>query len=197
MLRSVLALVLVSIAAVAAAGPTEKRVYHNTRVKLRAAHGYQVEVWKLDKKGANPQFVESILFDLKRGFRISQKAGPIRIANHTQVWSRDEVGNAKVSKRDDESEPNYLEMYVGKDRIGPTSWGNAAERVAFDGMHCYRLNPMYGEHVNSVVTLFVDAKSFLPAGYSESFQGNWSATYSFRNLRLNPKIDAKAFLFPK
>ena len=197
LLRSSVICLILAIATLAFAGLTEKQVYRKCRAALRKSHGYQVEVWKLDEKGANPQFVESVLFDAKRGFIEKDRTGITSIGNANRVWTKNAAGGGKVSKRSYGDAPDYRELYVGKDKPGPTSFGTTAIILTFDGRRCYQLNPMYGDLIMTSVVLYIDAKTFLLAGYSESFQGNWSDTYAFRKLKLNPHTNANTFSFQK
>ena len=183
-------------AAAAVAGPSEKQIYNAFRAHLRKAVGYRVEVWNLDEKGLKPQFAESILVDSRRGFRMTDRHGLSGVGNGHKPWfRRSEV--ADDLPRDNEGRPDYLELYVGKDRLGPTSFGSELSTVTFDGRRCFKLDPVYGENVSTAAVVYVDAKTDLLAGYSESFQGNWRVTYAFRGLKLNPKTSQKDFFLPK
>lgn len=174
------------------AGPSERQLYSRSRAKLRAAHAYSVDIWKLDENGKNAKFDSRIVFDRKRGYRIEDSVGALIVCDGKRVWER----GKGISKHSKEDGPDMLELNVGPATSGITSWGLEPTKVTFDGRQCYATSPMYGEHIMIGVTLYFDLKTGLVTGYTETQQGNWALTYSYRNLKLNPKIPASRFEIP-
>ncbi|MBC8065615.1 MAG: hypothetical protein H7Y17_12350 [Chlorobia bacterium] len=178
-------------------GLTDRQVYARCQAKLKGVARLQMEVHSLDKAGKYVAKQHTAWADSNRGYRIEGEAGWMTICDKKQVYERNSKGKVTVEDYDAWRLYNTLGFDIFPDESSPKLWGDKAEIVDFDKRSCYRLSPRYGESILADYTLYIDAITFLPAGFTERQMGEWSHTLAYRKIQLNPKLDPAKFKIPK
>lgn len=176
---------------------TEQEVYYRCQAKLDKVTRltYDVHSYEGDKyKG----FVGKMQIDLKRGFTFGDPPKWRVVCDLKRKWAKwadGQIDIEPVSKWD--GIYNVLGFDIIPGRFSPDVYKEKAQIIQFDKRRCYAISPKYGESPLVSYGIYIDAKTFLPAGYSESQMGEASETIAYRNIKRNPKLAPSLFAIPK
>lgn len=190
-------MVLPTLAALLLTAPlTDVEVYTRSMAKLKKVTrlSYDVHSYEGDKyKG----YVGKMQIDLKRGYTFGDPPKWRTVCDLKRTWSKYLDGTKQVeptNKWDDLN--NVLGFDIIPGRFSPDFRRDKAQILQFDKRRCYAIDPKYGESPISSYTIYIDAKTWLPAGYSESQMGESGGTIAYRNIKLNPKLAPSLFVVP-
>ncbi|MBC8063565.1 MAG: hypothetical protein H7Y17_01945 [Chlorobia bacterium] len=175
---------------------TDVQVYGRCQAKLDKVtrltyevHGYEGEKYK--------GLYGKMSIDLKRGYTFGEPPKWRTVCDLKRIWSKYEDGTKHVEPTDGwDSISNVLGFDIIPGRFSPDFRRDKAQILQFDKRRCYAINPKYGESPLVSYTIYVDSKTWLPAGYSESQMGESGGTIAYRNVKLNPKLAPSLFVVP-
>jgi hypothetical protein len=174
---------------------TEAQVYRRTMNKLKDVRTLSFESHEYEK-GKYKEKYGDYFIDLKRGYHVDGGKWK-QISDLKRQWSRYATGESEVKNVDRWEINHVLGFDIIPDRGEGECFDNPAKKLMFDKRMCYAFDPKYGESPMVSYTIYVDAKTFLPAGSSESQMGESSCTYAYRKVKLNPRLKPSLFVIPR